>query len=328
MAEILPGVHQIPIEFHGRPLKLYLLIGDSASLLMDPGAPETPDKDIVPYFQKIGFDPARLTWVMCTHPDLDHSGGLSRMKQLAPQAKFCCGTADRAEIESPEALIDIRYRAYWHWHGVGIDDASRAGAIARSGGYTPMDVTFAGGEEIRLGKDLLVRVLHLPGHSRSLLGIHLAGPNAAIIADAVHETANRKLDGTASFACTYMYVDEYLSTIDKLKSMRLDKVFSCHWRDCLTNSEVTAWLDESRDYALRSEAAILGTLKKAPGGLTLREVCIQAKPGLGDWPADRDVDAKFMVHGHLQRLVNMGYARATDTRPVRYYWEPKWLGLK
>jgi glyoxylase-like metal-dependent hydrolase (beta-lactamase superfamily II) len=306
MAEILPGVHQIPVEYHGRPLKLYLLLGDGGAMLMDAGAPGTPDADILPYFSKIGFDPARLTWVMCTHPDTDHSGGLSRMKQVAPQARFCCGAADRQQIESPESLVDIRARAYFYWHGVGPDDAARPAAIAHSGGYTPMDVTFTGGEEIRLGQDLLVRVLHLPGHSRSLLGVHLPGPNTAIIADAVHGTANRKLDGSAAFACTYMYVDEYLSTIDKLKTMRLERIFSCHWRDCLTGDDVLAWLNESRDYALNAERAILETLKGHPEGLTLKEMCVAAKPG----------------------LVNMGYARATEERPVRYFFEPVWQGLK
>ena len=328
MAEILPNVHQIPVEYKGRPLKLYLLLADGGAMLMDTGFQGTPDADILPYFKKIGFDPAHLTWIMCTHPDADHSGGLSRMKQIAPQAKFCCGTMDRQQIESPEALVDIRSRAYFYWHGIGPDDAARPAAIARAGGYTPMDVTFTGGEELRLGKELLVNVLHLPGHSRGHLGVFLPEQNTAIIADAVHGTANRKLDDSAAFACTYMYVDEYLATIDKLKSLRLDRIFSCHWRDCLNRDAVTSWLDESRDYALRAEAVILETLKKATAGLTLRETCIAAKSGLGDWPAERDLDAKYMVHGHLTRLVNMGYAQATDTPPVKYVYAPIWQGLK
>jgi glyoxylase-like metal-dependent hydrolase (beta-lactamase superfamily II) len=328
MAEILPNVHQILVEYHGRPLKLYLLIGDTGTMLMDTGGPGTPDADILPYFKKINFDPARLTWIMCTHPDTDHSGGLSRMKQVAPQAKFCCGTMDRRQIESPEAIVNIRSRAYFYWHGMGPDDAARPGAIAKAGGYTPMDVTFTGGEEIRLGKDLLAQVLHLPGHSRGHLGVYLAEQNTAIIADAVHGTANRNLDGSAAFGCTYMYVDEYLGTIDKLRCMRLERIFSCHWRDCSTKDEVASWLDESRDYALRAEGVILEAIKRAPGGLTLAEACVKAKPGLGDWPAERDDYSKYMVHGHLTRLVNMGYARVTGERPVKYVYEPVWLGLR
>jgi hypothetical protein len=52
--EVLPGVHQIPMVYHGRPLNLYLLIFGGESLLMDTGDAGLPASDILPYFQKIG----------------------------------------------------------------------------------------------------------------------------------------------------------------------------------------------------------------------------------------------------------------------------------
>jgi len=63
-------------------------------------------------------------------------------------------------------------------------------------------------------------------------------------------------------------------------------------------------------------------------GLTLREACLRAKGGLGDWPAERDLETRSMACGHLQRLADWGLIRATAERPTRYVIEPEWLGLR
>ncbi len=53
--EVLPGVHQIAVNYKNRPLNLYLLLFGGESLLMDTGEATTPGKDILPYFAKIGL---------------------------------------------------------------------------------------------------------------------------------------------------------------------------------------------------------------------------------------------------------------------------------
>ncbi|MCL2646897.1 MAG: MBL fold metallo-hydrolase [Phycisphaerales bacterium] len=335
--EVLSGVHQIAVDYHGRALKLYLLLGEGergGAMLMDCGDATVPESDILPYFEKIGFDPKNLTYVLATHPDLDHTGGLLRMKQAAKGggATFVCGTADREQVESPEGLADLRYRAHRYWHEMGMDDRAREKFVAPgglAGGYVPMDVTFVGGEKLRMGKDRYVEILHLPGHSHGHLGVYLPWANAAIIGDAVHGTANRFQDGRSAFACTYMYIDEYLGTIDRLQAMKLDRLFSCHWADCNDQNAVNAFLNESRNYALSAERAILETVKKAgTAGITLCEVCTAAKPRLGDWPPERDGETRSMACGHLQHLVGQGILRVTNTPPVRYMYEPIWKGLR
>ena len=332
--EVMKGVHQIPVNYKGRPLKLYLLLGPELAMLMDTGDAAVPESDILPYFEKIGFDPKRLTHVMATHPDVDHTGGLHRVYQAAPQAKFVCGTLDREQVESPEGLARIRMRAHYFWHQMGMDDAALAKFMPRAGGYVPIAETFAGGETLRWDANSYLQILHLPGHSHGHLGVYLPWENAAIVGDAVHGTANRFLDGKAAFAPTYMYIDEYLGTIGRLQSMKLDKLFSCHWPDCLTNEDVNSFLNDSRDYVWNAERVNLETVKAAGGGggggegVTLKEVCLRAKPQLGDWPAERDGDTRSMACGHLQHLVGLGLVSVSDTPPVRYRYEPSWKGLK
>jgi hypothetical protein len=92
---------------------------------------------------------------------------------------------------------------------------------------------------------------------------------------------------------------------------------------------VGRFLDESREYALKAEGVLLETVKAAgAGGITLKEACAKAKPGLGDWPADKDGYAAGMCCGHLQRLASLGYVRMSGDRPVRYTYEEMWLGLR
>jgi glyoxylase-like metal-dependent hydrolase (beta-lactamase superfamily II) len=322
MPEILSGVHQIFVNYSNRPLKLYLLLGSGASLLMDTGDAAVPEKDILPYFKSIGFDPGQLTYIMITHPDVDHQGGLARMKRAAPQARVICGTVDREQIESPETLIELRYRAFMQRHGIGPDDAAKAKLLPRCGAYVPVDLTFSGGEQLFLGSAFVLDILHLPGHSHGHLGVYLPAHRAAIIADAVHGTANRFIDGRAAFAATYMYIDEYIGTIDALAAMHLQKVFSCHWADCLTTDAVQAWLTESRDYCLRAQQAIAEVIKEAPGGLTLKEVMAAAKPHLGDWPAERDGETRSMAAGHVAKMVAQGLVAESAETPVRFTWKP------
>jgi len=321
MPEILPGIHQIFVNYHQRPLKLHLLIGAEGSLLLDTGDAAVPDTDILPYFAAINFDPRQLTYIMVTHPDVDHQGGLARMKQACPQARVLCGTADRQQIESPEALVELRYRAFYRQHGLGPDDAAKAKLLLRCGAFVPVDQTFSGGEVLRLGPDFAVQILHLPGHSHGHLGLYLPRHQAALIADAVQGTANDYIDGQPAFAVTYMYIGEYLATIDRLAAMNLQKLFTCHWPDCLTPAQIQAWLAESRAYCLHAEAAIAQTIQSAPDGLTLKEIMTTAKPQLGTWPPQRDDDTRSMAAGHVEHLVQQGLVTASAAVPIRFHWK-------
>jgi glyoxylase-like metal-dependent hydrolase (beta-lactamase superfamily II) len=320
------------VDYKNRPLQLYLLAFGGESMLMDTGDNAVPSKDILPYFQKMGLDPRKLTCVLLTHPDIDHVGGIHAMKSAAPQAKFMCGMLDREQIETPEGLAHIRARAHYYWHGLGPDDQKLATFIQNAGGvgkHLPMDQTFEDPATVfRLGGREL-RIIHVPGHSEGHLAVHLPWENAAIIGDAVHGTANRFLDGRAAFACTYMWVDAYLGTIEQLLAMRLERLYSCHWPNCTNVREVEAFLTQSRDYALRVEGVILETVRTASTtGLTLKDVCLRAKPGLGDWPAEKDIETRSMACGHLQRLAERGMIHLTDDRPTRYIIEDSWRGLR
>ena len=322
MPEILPNVHQIVVNYGGRPLRLYLLIGPTASLLIDAGDTTTAQKDILPYFKSINFDPASLTYVLITHPDIDHSAGLAAIKKLCPNAKLTCGTADRYEVESPLGLVDSRARVHWQLHHEGPDGKDRDAMLAKSGSFTPVDFTFTGGELLRLGPGDgpldTVEILHLPGHSHGHLGVFIPAHNTAIIGDAVHDRCAFLFDGNPALPVTYMYIDEYLGTIARLKAMKLDRIHSAHWRDCTTPDEAAAWLDLSRDYALACERTLLDLVRAHTAGITLHDILAQVRPTFGTWPPHRDGLARFFIAGHLEHLVSLGQLTTTGEPPIRF----------
>ena len=90
--------------------------------------------------------PERLTLAVTTHADLDHQGGNDAIKRTSPGTWLSCGAADRALVEDPRALYDIRYNFLRADHDMGFDPDPPPDA----GKARKMDLCFTGGEVIRL----------------------------------------------------------------------------------------------------------------------------------------------------------------------------------
>src|SRR6266480_4829877 len=118
--EIAPNIHSIPVIFFDtRIVTCHLLIGETHSLLIDTAMKDSPKQDLLPYMQKIGFDPARLTYILITHSDIDHQEGTDAMRTAAPDALFMCHNLDQPWIESMQALENGRYRQWAADYGIG-----------------------------------------------------------------------------------------------------------------------------------------------------------------------------------------------------------------
>ena len=80
--EIYSGAHLIECEIGGRPLYLPLLIGEAEAVLLDCGTRSHAAKDIPEYLAKIGLPEDALTFLVVTHPDLDHSSSVLGILQV------------------------------------------------------------------------------------------------------------------------------------------------------------------------------------------------------------------------------------------------------
>jgi glyoxylase-like metal-dependent hydrolase (beta-lactamase superfamily II) len=294
-----------------RSLFQYVLAGDGRTgeaLLVDTGTSATPRDAILPALRSLGIRAESVRYLVVTHPDLDHQGGLGILKQELPTALAACGFADRGLVSEPERLVTDRYGAYEAEHGMGYSSAEKESIRRLYGSPVSIDRTFAGGEQIELG-DRKLTVLHAPGHSAGHLVLYEAASGVLFSSDAVHWRFCPAADGTAALPPTYEDVEAYVATIELLESVAPNELHSGHW-PARKGTQVLGFLRESREFVGALDAALQERLD-APS--TLHQLCEHVEMRLGPFGAD-PVNLMFAVHGHLRRLVRRGDVRALDLR--------------
>lgn len=280
----------------------YLLVGETATMLVDTGCAHNPAQDILPYMEQINFDPARLTYVLITHSDVDHQGGNAPMKRAAPNALFMCHTLDRLWIESADALVVGRYSQFERDHGIGYGSDGKAGTFADLD-CCPMDITLEGGERFRLGEDWQVEVIHTPGHTWGHLAVFDPRSRTLISAEASMSTHIPAADWSPAMPPTYCYVDTYISTQERLMGMEIDLLASAHW-PLQRGNAVRDFIRESKTYVLHVESRLLALAKAHP--FTLQQAIDELSPSLGEWSPGASIDFSYGMAGNLDRLTQRG----------------------
>ena len=316
--EVAPGIRLIPGEVGGRPLQLYLLRGDERTVLLDSGCAPDPARLIFPYLASIGLAPTDVDLLINTHADLDHCGGNAAMKRANPDLLVTCGEADRPLIEDPEVMWTRRYNRYADEHGVAYDEAGARWIAEMLGEPQPVDFTWAGGETLRIGRDWVVEIHQVPGHTAGHLAVFDPARRFLFSGDAVHGSVYLSLEGKPVLCPTYVHVDTYLASIRYVNGLNVETLYSCHW-PVKTGDEVAAFLAESKHYVELAERVVLEELGRHPGGLTLAEIIQSAGPRLGEWPRGVDQELVFSLAGHMDRLVAQARLERDETvRPILY----------
>lgn len=305
--EIAPGIHRIKCLFGDkRMVYVHLLVGEDAAMLVDTGCAHNPAQEILPYLGHIGLDPARLTYVVISHSDIDHQGGNAPLKAAAPQAILACHRLDRPWVESTAALIQGRYAQFEADHGIGYGDAGKAGIRAGCLSH-PLDLTLTGGEGFRLSRDWVVEAVHTPGHTWGHLAIYDPRSRTFIAGEATMWNAILDDDWQPAMPPTYCYVDTYLATQAQLLAMDIDLLAPAHW-PLQHGPAVAEYISVSRDFCLLVERRLLA-FARATGGFTLREAIDQLGPTLGEWPAGANQDFSYGMAGNLESLTKRGLLR-------------------
>ncbi|MGI9072965.1 MAG: MBL fold metallo-hydrolase [Bryobacteraceae bacterium] len=302
MQQLFQGVYLLEGEVGGRPLHLVYLRGNTATLLMDTGCAHDPSKFIAPQIEEAGGRVADLTWILNTHPDIDHIGGNHEMKQVARRAIVGCGEADRHLCQGLESLMRYRYDAYRADHQIFYEGAALAWIQAEGGEPQATDITFRGGEHIRLGTDWEVELIPVPGHSKGHLAVYDPRHRALYGADAIHGRGYRGLDGTTKLCPTYENVDDYLGTISLIERLPISTYVGCHW-PVKKDSEIAKFCRDSRDFVEYLERLLIQQLSEPH---SIREICTTLGATLGDWPRAADTELVYAVAGHLRRLMDSG----------------------
>jgi glyoxylase-like metal-dependent hydrolase (beta-lactamase superfamily II) len=276
-------------------------------VLLDTGLAYTPEQTIFPAIRQRGIEPQQISLAITTHADGDHQGGNDAIKRAAATARLACGDADRAMVEDPRTLWKRRYNFLKQDYGVGI-----------VGKLRQMDLTFAGGERIRIGRDWDLEVLHVPGHSHGHLALLDRKHKVAFAGDAIHGQGCPRADGAMALPVTYYYVDPYLSTLRLFENLPIETLYTGHW-PTLRGAEVGDFIAVSRQTVQTFDQVILTKLAEHPRGAGMQELIDSVGNAFSDWPKDTLVFAMFAVKGHLDRLVEYGKAREiSDDRPFKW----------
>ena len=298
--EILDGVHRIDAEVGGRPLYLFLFLGER-NLLLDAGCSTTVTEFVLPYLDALGLGPRDLDLLVITHSDLDHQGGAHALASANPELTVACGALDRDLVSDPDAIMARRYDAFRVDHGIGYDDESTKWMREMCGAPQPVDTVFSGGETIELGHDHALCVLHVPGHSPGHLALHDIRTGALFGGDCVQGSVYLGLDGSPKLCPTYTDVDPYLQTIERIGALAPSELHGCHW-PAARGTDVAAFLDESRRYVEHVDALVRACLDEMPDGLTLRELIERVNERLDEpWEPAVAQELVYSLRGHAER---------------------------
>ena len=308
-------------EVGGRPLHLPLIRSSERVIMVDTGCASDVETKILPGLKSLGLQATDLTDIIVTHCDVDHQGGNHAIKQLAPQARIGCGTADAAAVSDPEVIIAQRYDGYRKNHGHHYDEATLQWLKDELGQPQAMDVTYDGGETISLGQEGTLEVLHLPGHSRGHLGLWDSARKILIAGDAIHGKVYNDIKNEQPALCpTYLHVQAYLKTIASIESLKPETYIGCHWPVMTSPAAIMNFCAESRDFVERAEQLVLEAIHNAKTqGIGLTELCQTLGPALGDWPRPVDHELCYAVNGHLEDLTERGCIQPIEgSSPLRY----------
>jgi glyoxylase-like metal-dependent hydrolase (beta-lactamase superfamily II) len=309
--EIFPNVHEIRSVFGDRYIQQYLFVADRI-VLLDAGVIATPEAAILPYLDKIGISPTRLSMVVAMHADADHHGGLPAIKDVSRSTLLACHAGDKKLIEDPERLYQDRYNFLSHDHGLGFNREGMVNCPRKC----KIDQLLSAGQSIEISPGWNLQVWHVPGHSDGHLAIYDEKNRAAFTSDAVQAGGYPTIDGRQAFGPTYYAVDAYLATIQFLEDQPIDHIFSGHW-PASHGKATQRFMALSRDFVEATDELIRGYLSNRSRGATLKEIIYSLSPKLGSWPSDAADFLQFALYGHMVRLEQLGVVRSSKS-PIEY----------
>ncbi len=299
--EIASGIHRLEPYIGKKLVAHHLIIGDR-SLLIDAGTPDLAREALLPWLKEMLGDPARLDMLLVTHADVDHYGGLETLKQACPHTTILCPALDRRWIESPAAIFAERYDAYHTDYGLTYTTEVTQMLHAWHGRPVPIDIRLLGGEEIRCSKNLVLQVLHVPGHTPGHLMLWEPWSRIAIIGDALNGSTQLDRDGTWTAPPPYTSRDLYLLSIQTLQTLNPSILLTGHY-PIMRDKEITTFIHASRDFVFRTDEVLTHLLREATQAahpLTLAQLIELANPLLG--PFAFPPDLQFALEAHLISL--------------------------
>jgi len=171
--ELSRGIHMIDgVNAHS-----YLAIEDEGTAIIDTGSPGC-EKKIIAYCKSVGVEPGKIRYIILTHPDIDHSGSVAKLKALT-EAKVAIHEADAPRLSGEKKLKEVKNAT----------GALLFGVLGRIMRFTPVQPDVLLKDSDRL-LDLVV--VHAPGHTDGSICLYKE-KDAIFVGDALRTNSAGKL---------------------------------------------------------------------------------------------------------------------------------------
>ncbi|CAN5643164.1 hypothetical protein BH24ACT5_BH24ACT5_02060 [soil metagenome] len=306
--EVVPGIHRIDTPLGDRVNSIYLFVGEHIALF-DTAVDGASEQYVVPYLASLGREPGEVRWVIVSHCDVDHFGGLASASEAFPAAVTCAHHLDADEIEDFAVYEDHRARGFRAEHG--LDETAEGLAWVRSVTREgPLRQRLVGNEQLRLSADWTIDIVHVPGHSHGHLAMWDPRSRTAVVSDAVLSDAVRSAEGQPVFPPTYRYVGEYRATIGAVTARRPAALMTGHYPS-MYGSDGLSFLHSSLAFTNVVESAVLAALGRDPRSLL--DILPEVNAVVASWPVSGTEGAlAFPVVGHLEDLWSRGRIRRIE----------------
>ena len=173
----------------------------------------------------------------------------------------------------------------------------------RMGPDVPVDLHLVGGEVFRLGPNLSVEVLHLPGHSLGHIGLWDPVSRSAIITDAALGAGLLNNEGEVIHPPPYVHLQEYEETVRRLQALKPERLLTAHYA-VMEGADVERFLDESLAFVARARSAIEDAIAAAED-VTMAGLLTTLNPVLGPFTS-MAIELGSPIRAHLSELVASG----------------------
>lgn len=309
--ELFPGIHRIEVHYQNRYLFQHILVGDDNLLFVDAGVATTPSEDIKPYVDEKNLVRTQGLYLLVTHNDADHCGGICNLKRFFPQLTTMAHRLESDDIEDPNRTLKNRYNELAHL-GVSYSKERSAQLLINLGGKCQVDLRMVGYEEFHLSADWKVQFYYSPGHTKGHMLVYDPKHRLAIITDAILGKGVSNRDGELILCPTYRFTDLYLETIDLIEQLDLDYLLTSHFPLISGKEEIARFIAESKEFVVSVEAYILETLERI-GQVSLKDLLSEAGQKLGSWSEEKNFDLFYCLQGGLEELERKRLIRPIET---------------
>jgi len=260
---IYPRVYQVAAPFEGGGLVNCYLIDAPRRTLVDTGTASVPQASLLPALTEMGWDLADLRVIINTHLHIDHAGGNAEMQEVSG-AGIHIHKADAAFTERDryvEKYCRDALRLMGEDAQIPQSEAFQRQLLGREWGIERM---LEDGDEVDLGGDVRLHVLHTPGHTPGSASFYWESEKLLFSGDAVGGRGSR-----ANGLPLYFAAADYADSLRRLLDLDIATLAQAHryrWsaptqEAVRTGPEVRQTLEESLgvwaaiDMAVRSKLA-------------------------------------------------------------------------